>query len=409
MLKYVLATVSLGAASLAAFSASAGVQGTSIQHIEQDNGDSHFSIRSPKLDMRANWRGDVQLNERATGFDALDGRVEIEQTIDGDRYRVVFLGEDGAVEQIYSVNDRPREIDADAAATIETMVRRMVLETGFAAEQRVASLYAGGGAGAVFREIDEITVDHAIRKYLVALAETARLNDRDLETYAAYAGEVDSDNAQRKVIAAIFETQHDLSPAGRAIMLQAANGIGSDHEMRKLLEAAATGELIPEASETALALLAKIDGDHDFRQGAEVLLENTSFDEAGRVQLLQLSAAEVGSDHELRKILEVAAERSGGNEAVIGALVGAVDAIGSDHEARTAIQSVAAAMTGTSSHWPALIAATAGLGSDHEKRVALEEIADAMPRSPALLEQFRAAVRSIGSSHERGNALESIQ
>ncbi len=383
--------------------------GFSVNHITDDKGNGNFWIKSDDIDLRANWEGAFVINQAGDGFSELDGRIEVEQRVGRERQRVVFISDGDAIEALYSINDRSREIDDAAARRIAEMTHLFVLESAIDAERRVAVLFSAGGADAVFAEINKIQGHHSARKYLVALAKTAPLSGSAIARYAKTVARLDADHETRKAISAIFDHQSNLSPEARAVLLKAAEGIEGDHEIRKLMEAAAAGELTRGATATSLDLLRRISGDHETRKGAEVLLANASFSDQAAADLLALIAANIGSDHEKRKIIETAADRVSTNEDVAGAAIEAAGEIGSDNERRRVIETLAEALPERSSRWSALIGVAADISSDNEKRKTLETIAEHMPDTSSLAARYRSAANTIGSDREREKALERLK
>ncbi|MEL7488084.1 MAG: hypothetical protein AAGJ87_12805, partial [Pseudomonadota bacterium] len=124
----------------------------SINHVNRGVSEGTVRIKSDALDMRAKWDGKFSFNDNADGFESFDGRLEIEDRNADDPVRMVMRGGDGEVETEYFVRGRRSDIDATAETRMAGLIRTFALETGLQASERVETLYARGGADAVFAE-----------------------------------------------------------------------------------------------------------------------------------------------------------------------------------------------------------------------------------------------------------------
>lgn len=380
--------------------------GVSVIHIVNDD-NGKFVYRSDAVDLTADWNGVFTFSADGTRIETLDGKLDIEEERDGVRRRATFTG-DGAVRATrFDIDGRRQPDGAASDAAVEALVLSFVRVSGMRADERVAAMLRDGGTASVIEEIDAIGAGHAAQRYVRALAEQADLSDAELRRLAAMIADFDGDHGKRKAIGALLEYQ-TITPAALEALLTAAEGIEGDHELRKLLEAAVAGDLSAGGSATAFKLLARISGDHEYRKAAEALLDNKTFADSDAARLMELAPKTIGSNHDLRKLLEHASARVEQSPAVAAAAIDAVRAVGSDDDLRKAIEILASALPANSPHWPALIDAAGAIGSDHELRKAVEILHGAAPGRPEAARAIRELAHSIGSDHEREAALESI-
>lgn len=376
-----------------------------FQSSDDDGG--KILIRTKKAEFQTEWKGEFDIAPDGRSLARLDGRMSVESKKGPHSRRVEYTGRKGGIEEAYFVDGERKTIDAATRKEIGEMMLSFVRISGIDADERVESILKSGGVNAVLAEIGEIPESHAAMRYMISLAEQAPLKPAHIENLSARIADLDGDHDKRRAIEALFEHQ-SLSAASREMLLKSADRMTSDHELRLLVEAASAGEMTEGAAETAFALLKRISSDHDFRLGAEALLDNKAFADRDAASLLALAGDHIDSDHELRLIVETASGRIGRSEAVAVSALTAISSIKSSHEKRLAIEEVADALPRRSRHWEALIAAAGAIGSDHEAGNALETIADAMPREPGLLAAYRQAVAKIDSQREREQALEAI-
>ena len=403
-----IGALSLTSPALAADKDKKGHRGVSITHTVDDNR-GNFWIRSDDLDLQAKWKGQFEFNEAGDGLKSLTGRLEIEHEKDDDIERIVYKEKDGAIEAIYTLNDRPLADRSDEAARISALTRLFILESGMNAEERVADLHRKGGTDAVFAEIAQVRGGHASRKYLTALAELTQLSSDEVARYAEVVTNIRGDHAKSKALRAVFENQNNLSSDNKLALLRAAEEIEGDHDIRKLMQAAASRDLTPATVEISMALLQRIDGDHDYRKGAEALFSNATLRNEDAAAILYSAAKKVSGDHDKRKIIENAGERIADSEQTADAALTAAQSISSDHDKRKSIEMISSELPENSDHWPRLIDAAASISSDHDKRKALTAILSDMPRSQSLQSRYRRAASGISSDHEREKALAALE
>ena len=155
----------------------------------------------------------------------------------------------------------------------------------------------------------------------------------------------------------------------------------------------------------ARASAAQIGSDFELRTAHERARETQELDSA-RVTALLTTAMALESDFELRSVLERVAPR-GGEAGVSTAFLAATRRLDSDFERRTALVALLehaqldpAGLTGA-------LDVAASLGSDFEKRTVLEVMAKSVAGDPELNRRYRDVARGM-SDFERGQALRAL-
>lgn len=155
----------------------------------------------------------------------------------------------------------------------------------------------------------------------------------------------------------------------------------------------------------ALASAANIGSDFELRSALERALETQELDSA-RVTALLATANALDSDFELRSVLERVAPR-GGEPGVASAYLAAVRKLDSDFECRTALVALLEQAKLDQAGLAGALDVAASLDSDFEKRTVLELMAKSVAADPNLNRRYRDVARSM-SDFERGQALRAL-
>jgi hypothetical protein len=375
--------------------------------VNLSDGDSgSFQLKDGGLAVAARWKGDFAFAGDGRSLTELARSLEVEIKEGESVRKAIFELRDGKIVVTASLDEKPLEgadADAEAAALLQTFARA----SGVNAEQRLKAIIASGGKGATLDEIGALSGGHASGAYIGALARLATLNDDDIVRLAGLIGAFRSDYAKRQSLVSLLENQKP-SETGLKALIAAAASIGSDHEVRLIVEALADREMSPENAAAATALLSAIESDHEIRLAAEALLASEAVRNPEAVTVIAAALGAVKSDYELRLVIEAAAKRLGDAE-VAAAVIKGAEAIKSAHELRLAIDTIAGNLEEASPSWPALIALAKGVGSDHERRLAVEALAGKAPKSPQVRAALADLAASIASDHDRRLAQDAIK
>lgn len=381
-------------------------EGHIVRHtISGDRGE--FVLRDDDRTIKAEWRGDFNLNDLGTDISSLDDRFEIEFEEDGVKERAEFRSEDDGVRRVFFIDGAEQEDDEETNSAVADLLLRFLRASGIKAAERVAALLDQGGPAAALDEIDLLSGDHAKSAYAVALSEKADLAPAELERLAARLETVESDHDLARALIAILEHENITAETAPAL-IAAAETIDSDHDLRRLIEALAKQRLDDESLDLALELFEELDGDYDMRVAAAAFLERDALNPSQAARLLHVAGRRLDSDHDLRLVLIQAAPFYARDPEAGEAWLEAFDELRSSHDMRLSLEEAAQSGALDAAQWTALIEASEEIDSSHDQRLALEAIAAQMGRDPALVAAFREAAAKIDSNHDRERALEAI-
>lgn len=317
--------------------------------------------------------GKVEFLDDESGVAAMErgARLEITETVGRDERRIVATpGAGGKPVYEWRIDGRAADFDAEGRAWLSRMLPLVFRTTGLDAEARVGRILERGGVDAVLDEVTLLAGDYTRRVYFEQLLRQAELDAGQLEEVIDLAGrEIGSDFGLAELL---IGTVRDLdAEALRIAYARAAEGIGSDFEMRRALT----------------ALVERRD------LGAEAL------DVALR------TATKIGSDFELAELLVGVAKDYPRSEPLPASFFAAAETIGSDFEMRRALDAVVARRDLTPETVAALLAASLEVGSDFEMAEFLVRLARVHAIGEEERPAFRRALDSVGSEHERERVL----
>ena len=379
----------------------------SLQHTESGD-EGEFVLKDEGVTLKAKWRGAFKLNVAGTDIDTLDRYLEILIKQDGVEQRAVFKRDDDEIHRRYFVDDKKQPTGDETDEEIAQLVTHFLRASGMNAEERVETLKEAGGVAAVLTEIDVLEGDHAIRRYVTALAEHADLSESEIARLATQIERIESDHDLSRSLYALLR-QDAITPDLAPKLLNVANQIESSHDLRKVVEAFADRPLDEEAVDLAIGVFRRIDSNHDLRQAALALLESDMLDADSSARILTAATEEIEGDHDLKTLLSMTAPDFATSDAFKGAWLDGLREISSDHDRRISIVEVAEnGDISNTEDWRALILEASGIDSSHDQRVALTAIADAFETDPILVEAYREAATKIDSEFDRKRALAAL-
>ena len=323
--------------------------------------------------IRIRTEGKLELNEDWTDIARLSPGAEarFEEEKDGVTRRLdVAPGSGGRPAYTWKVDGRARPFDAEGHKWLQGMLLQLVRGTGYAADERVATILRKQGPEGLLAEISQIPSDYVKRIYFEKLFAHRDLEGPVVERALRQAGrEGKSDYELANVLVAAAQSR-PLSDAAVSTYAEASRSIQSDYEQRRALAALVKGRRLTPASLAALL-------------GAARQLE---------------------SDYECAELLaEVAGQNRLDDPAVWRAFAAAADTIQSDYERHKALS---AAVRGDLSPEAVsgVIQAARGIKSDYELASLLIEIAGKHNLSGGAHDAYLEAARSIHSQYERERA-----
>lgn len=380
--------------------------GTSI--VENDE-EMTFEIGRPGYFLRVHAEGDVRFTADDRGIARIeeDGRLHIRERRDGIIHELTVTSDGGEPQYEYSRDGDSLPYDEEAQGWLAIVIPAVLRNTGLDAEGRIERLHARGGVDAVLDEMKLIDSGHALAIYAGILVREHALDEKAMQRLLALLHEIDSDFELRQALTNVINSR-ELSAASQRQVLQAATGIDSDFEAAEFLQLITpqlqTNDDVPGAWRNVVD---EVDSDFEQRRALSVVFEHERLDVAWKVAALQAAAEGIGSDFELRSLLESAASRIKGDTQLVNLYIEALNEIGSDFEARQAVVVLVEDGNLKGEHYSVLLDATANIGSDFEMSQALQSIAGHMPRDTTLVDKYRVLARKL-STHERQQAEDAL-
>lgn len=246
-----------------------------------------------------------------------DALVEIEERRDGGVTRLSGTADDDGRPVVWRwrVDGEERPFDADARAWLRARVPVVLRFTGIQARGRAAWLYERGGIEGLVDEIPRLRGDATRRRYLEAHVGSTFLSADELDDVLTSAADVlGSDHEMRRLLVSVAEALPDALSSGPAseAFWRAVRTVGSDGEQRRLLDRLA--EILgPEPERLVRLLESAADGIGSDGEMAGFLVRTVrrypaSIDDEPVRTALAEAAATVGSDGERRRV-ERALER----------------------------------------------------------------------------------------------------
>jgi beta-lactamase regulating signal transducer with metallopeptidase domain len=365
--------VVLPLAALAPFAPHGPGHSRSISH-EDINGVQTFQWSDDGHKIRIRTEGKVDLNEDWTGIVRLarGAEMRIEEEGAGAKRRLdIEPGSDGRPVYTWKIDGTERPFDAAGRTWLQSMLLQFVRGTGYAADERVATILKRQGPQGVFAEISQIPGDYVKAIYFKKLL------------------------AHRELGAPVVER----------VLRQAGKEIKSDYELGQTLSAAAESQPLTESLSTAYAEAAgSIQSDYEQKQALTALVSRGRLTPATLAMVLR-SAHGIESDYECAELLTAVAAKTRLDDPVAWhAYAEAANTIGGDYERHRALS--AAVKTGSLSpdSLLGLIQSARGIHSDYERASLLVEIAGQYNLAGAPRDAYLEAARSIRSEYERQRA-----
>jgi beta-lactamase regulating signal transducer with metallopeptidase domain len=361
-----------------------------------------------ELDLRL--EGDVRFNDALDGIEYLGpgARFRLRED-DGDLRRELEAvpARDGSPVYTYRYAGNEAAFDADARRWFARIVLQLARNSGFGAEQRVASLLRQGGPDAVFGEIDLLGGDWVRSLYFTALIEQARLTPAQVVRALQLAGSrIDSDHYVAAVAGALADAG-PLSAEGRAALVSTVQGVDSDHYRAEILgRAMRSGALGGRGTQALLEAVGHIDSDHYTAEMLVAAIETQQLAPADRDEVIRIVRS-MDSDHYRAEVLLALLDR-GGEGVQVAVALALPDAMGSGHYvAQVTDRLVVGGLTSAEAQ-RAFVRIVAGTDSDHYRAEMLRAFLDASAGDPESLATVVIAARTLESDHYLADVLEAV-
>ena len=317
-------------------------QSVSISHHEDDsNGSFTWSNNGDRLEV--SYRGKFEFTDDDSDIRALSpgGYLKISDGKWLGRHSVEIRERDGRLEHLYYVNASSRPYEPEGRLWLQQNLPRLIRNTGFGAEARVARMLKSGGPGQVLGEITHVESTYAKGIYFRQLFKQATLTPDQYRQAMTQAGrEMKGSSYELAQLLIAVADQLPADDASRAAYYQAASGISSDYEMRRVHSAMLKrGPVSPSILSGILQSARTINSDYERSELLRQIVMQQDIDGANRTAFFGLVGA-MSSDYERHRVLSAAIR--GTSAASAETMKAALEAsrFSSDYEASTFLQEV---------------------------------------------------------------------
>ncbi len=292
--------------------------------------------------MRAFWRttdctwtlrlqGEIHFtaNERSVAELSHGGFFAIHQEGLGSDFSYEVREVGGRLEAAYEVGGEQRPVQ-DADSWLAVVIPEIYRITGLELEARVERLQHRGGTKAVLQEVSQMRSGHVARQYLQAVLESGLASEPEIaELLGVAERRIASDHEMRKLLSA---AAFDLgSAAVRDAYMGAAATIESDYELRMALEQFYADGVSPEEGRVIVSLAERVQSDFELRE----LLSRAARElelEVREIEFFLDVASSITSDFEMRETLVAVLDQPALEDRRLAEFMDRIDAMRSDFE-----------------------------------------------------------------------------
>ncbi len=298
----------------------------------------------------------------------------------------------------YLIDGRERTIDATAREWAAGLMLHIVRESAIQVEERVASILASGGPAAILREIDLIGSDHSRHQYLTAAIRSGALSLEEMRRAVISAGRIGSDHDKANLlidIASLYAT----TPVLRSAWFDAVNTLRSDHDHRRVLEAAiAEADVNNEFLTLVGRSVERMSSDHDksevLRTPALLAACPGETPNPGCVALVR-AAGSIRSDHDKANVLSSLATKP-----ATPTDLDAVRSISSDIDKRRVLEAMLKSPSATLDTAKNVVSLATSIQSDHDKAEVLGVVVEKYGENPEVRAAVKKAAEKISSDSD---------
>jgi len=368
------------ASSFASASAIAHPRDIHIVNRGHESGNLSWSDDDKSISVK--WEGDFQIgpDDASIELEDDDGYLRIKSKEDGVRRSIRFKVKDGKRTHTYKVNGDQKELDKEGQKWLKSSIR-ILINTGFGAEQRVARILKKNKAKGVLKEVKGFDGDFVKRIYLSELMDQTDLSGSNILQVVDIVGKFDSDFEKRLTLSALLE-EEDISDKVLPKVLAVAKGLDSDFEKRLLVtHFVSEMKLTNKSTAMVIDIAETIDSDFELRLLLTATLTETKLTDKNVQRILDLAIKRIDSDFEKRLLLTSFADEYDRSDAVVAKVLDAAKTIDSDFERRLLLSTIINEADMNEKNWLKAIAIASDIDSDFEKNRALMHFKSEAPEN----------------------------
>jgi len=346
---------------------------------DDERGNISWSEDGEKTSLK--WEGDFRLSDDDSTIipEDEDSFLRLKTKKDGVRRSMKFEVEDGKRVHTYAVDGKKTELDDEGRKWLKTSIKRLV-QSGFAAEQRVARILKKSKVKGVLKETSDFENDFVKRIYLSELMDQAKLKDKEISKVIDIVAKFDSDFEKRLTLSVMLE-EENVSDKSLPKILKIAKGFDSDFEKRLLVSHYVSEmELTNKSTDLVIDIAESIDSDFELRLLLTTALHDTKLSDKNVQRILDLAIKNIDSDFEKRLLLTSFADEYDRSDVVVSKVLKAAATIDSNFERRLLLSTIVAQAKLNEENWLSAIDIANKIDSDFEKSQALMHFRAEIPK-----------------------------
>lgn len=348
--------------------------------VDRDSSSGNMNWHDGDRSVSVKWDGDFRISEDESFIQPEDddGYLRIRTKEDGEKRSIRFKVEDGKRVHVYKVNGKEQELDADGKKWLKDSIR-VLIETGFGAEERVARILKKSKVKGVLKEVKSFKSNYVKRIYLTELMDQAKLSNKEVGQVIDLVGKLGSDFEKRLILSVMLE-EEKVSDKMLPKVLAVAKGMSSDFEKRLLVtHYVSEMKLNQKSIGLILDIAESINSDFELRLLLTSALDDAKLDDKGVDRILDMAIKRIDSDFEKRLLLSSFADEYDRSDKTVSKLLDAAKTIDSDFERRVLLATIINEAKLNETNWLKAIDIAADIDSDFEKARALQQIKSEVP------------------------------
>ena len=353
------------------------------RHFSRNSDDNSGNIRWSEGDksISVKWEGDFRINDSDDFIIAEDedGFLRIKGKDGSVKHSIKFEVKDGKRIHAYYKGGKKQDLDNDGKKWLKQSIR-LLINSGFGAEERVARILKKNKVKAVLKEIKSFDSDFIRRIYLAHLMDQASLKDRDILEIVNIVAKFDSDFEKRLTLSSLLE-EEDVSDKILPKVLGIAKGFDSDFEKRLLVTHYASKlKLTDKSTDIIIEIADSLDSDFELRLLLASTLSDAKLSDSNVEKIFDMAVKNMDSDFEKRLMLTTFANQFKRSDKAVSRVLAATNTMDSDFETRLMLSALVGKGELNQENWLTAIKIAADIDSDFEKSLALGHMRSEIPK-----------------------------
>jgi beta-lactamase regulating signal transducer with metallopeptidase domain len=403
------------------------------------SGNSTWSTNGDNVSVK--WTGAFRLSDDDKDITWVEAGKTVDVShgswLDSTRVEIKGLA-NGGVEHTYYRNDIARPYEPEGRVFLAEMLQKIIRQSGFGAQSRVARFLKQGGVNAVLAEIEKLQGDYARRVYYGELFKQAKLSPAEITQIATRASQTIGSDYELSTLLRTAAKQAGTDESALVAVIRATSTIKSDYEMHRSLSASLPAHPTAKEAAAALASAAGLQSDYERasfliefakKGGLSSSTEAAFFDlvhgihgsyDQGRVLKAVMAMPEVSessraearkasqsmsSDYDRRQVLSASMAGDTLSARDAGQVLASASAIRSENDRSTLLIELVKKGGLTDETAPAFFPLVAGMHSSYEQRQVISAVLARPAVSEGVLTNLLKAAASVNGDFDRAEVL----